>query len=86
MSLYNSQIREVVAEAGVQRTECVLRRQQRHKNPYLVSMPQTRCTFIGKRLYFLPGINMRTDDHPNDLVNPVRPHYTATVIEHQTGE
>lgn len=88
-----SQVGEAVAKAGTQRTEYLLRTRRYNgsfENAFRASMPQTRCTFIEKEFYLQPGINMRTEDgpedHPESLRNPVLPDKTYTKIEQKPSE
>jgi len=74
----------VVAKAGTKRTEYLLRTRTNPRSivkAHRASMPQTRCTFLGNKFYLQPGINMRTEDHPESLRHPVLPNPTATRIK-----
>lgn len=78
-----------VATAGVQRTKYLLsteRHRWGHEKSHVASMPQIRCTFMEKKFYLQPGINVRTASHPDYLRNTVLPCITATSIEQQPGQ
>jgi len=80
-------IRQMVAKIGVQRTEYLLRtRTYNTARAHVASMPQTRCTFLTEKLYFQTGVNMRIENHPGSLTNPVLPNPTATRIHPESDE
>ena len=77
----------MVAKIGVQRTEYLLRtRTYNTARAHVASMPQTRCTFLTEKLYFQTGVNMRIENHPGSLTNPVLPNPTATRIHPESGK
>ena len=47
----------------------------------MASMPQTRCTFLGYEYMLEPG----TQDHPDNLTNPVQRNPTLTTIVPSDG-
>ena len=78
------QIRDLVARIGVQRTEYLLNTRRYRANPegaHVASMPQTRCTFLGYEYMLEPG----TQDHPDNLTNPVLRNPTLTTIVPSDG-
>ena len=79
------QIQKMVPKAGTRRTDYLLStRRHSRKNlekAYVTSMPEIRRTFLGGDFYLRPG----TQNHPENLRNPVLPRTTATRIERWTG-
>ena len=74
-----------MAEIGVQRTQYLLNTPRHRVNPegaHVASMPQTRCTFIGYKFRLDPG----TQNHPDNLRNPVLRNPMLTRIEAQPGQ
>ena len=85
MILVCFQIRELVAQIGVQRTEYLLNTRRYRADPevaHVASMPQTRCTFIGYEYMLEPG----AQNHPDNLTNPVLRNPTITRIVPAPGE
>ena len=79
------QVRKIVPKVGAQRTEYLLNTRRYRgapENAYVASMPQIWCTFQGDDFYLLPG----TQDHPDNLKNPVKPNPTVTWIDRLPGK
>lgn len=82
ISLTIVQVQEAVSTYGIKESEKSGsgKRYNTHQMPKIIS---TLTEF--RKLYLRPGVNMSTNTHPSDVINPVTPQQPTTNIAFLTG-